>query len=203
LNAFQKAFDLSNEHFFFEKGLANALFQAGRFDDAVLHFRSVLQKQKYHAADSANEFLPRDSNALALIGWCNYRLRRFDEAIRLFQTALTGASTEYWPLWFDLALVLLASGRQELGLKGYERAFQIADHEELDRRRGLYHVALFDLIDAKRHEFIGRESDPALAAGRPPIRRDRRRFDDDKVAAAQTMVVIKAGSSHLSGPEQA
>jgi tetratricopeptide (TPR) repeat protein len=129
LDAFQKAFEYSNEHLFYEKGLANALFMVGRLEEANEHFKAVLQKQKYQTSADQSGALPRrDPNplvprdALALLGWCNYRLGRFDEAIRLFQTVLAEASHEYSPLWFDLALVLLASGRHELGFSGYQHA---------------------------------------------------------------------------------
>jgi tetratricopeptide (TPR) repeat protein len=155
LDAFQKAFDYSEQHAYYEKGLANALYQMGRGDQSVAHFESVLKKLKYGtSSDSGGEYVVRDSNVLALLGWCNYRLGRFDEAIRLFQNALASGSHEHRFLLFDLTLTLLASGRESLATRALHAACDAADAEELERRRGLYFIALFDLIDAHVHHVV-------------------------------------------------
>jgi tetratricopeptide (TPR) repeat protein len=169
VEAFRKAFEYSDKDPSYEKGLGNALFLAGRTDEARTHFENVLQKQQYQTSDhQVSEVVRSDltplvsPDVLAVLGWCKYRLGRFDEAIRLFQTVLAEKSHEYSPLWFDLALVLIASGRHEPGKTAYDKAGETVADEEPNRQRGLYHVALFDLVEARRHKIVGTEADAII-----------------------------------------
>ena len=61
---------------------------------------------------------------------------------------------------FDLALVLLAM-RQDGGAKEYAIASKLAREKSAELRRGLFHVALDDLIRAQKEGYV----DPAQAKG--------------------------------------
>jgi hypothetical protein len=47
-------------------------------------------------------------------------------------------------------------------MDAYRQGGRAAERCEVPRRRGLYYVALFDLVDAKRHAVIGAAADAVL-----------------------------------------
>jgi hypothetical protein len=75
--------------------MANALFVLDRRDEAERHFQAIVDEQKYQSdAEPVGERPSGNASRRGLLGWCSYRLRRYDEPIRLFQTALARASDE-------------------------------------------------------------------------------------------------------------
>ena len=78
--------------------------------------------------------------------------------MRLLHASL---SLDEAPLYaqFDLGLVLLASSRSQLALPEYERAVKLASSKHILRQRGLYYVALFDLVQGARKHGFGPEGD--------------------------------------------
>ena len=168
--AYQKAFDLSREENpWYLKGVANVEMNFSPIE-AKKKFGEILKKLKYHAGpEPVTERPSGNASTLGLLGWCNYRLERYEEAIRLFQLAV--ASTGDNPsVLFDLALSFLASKRLELALGAYQQGHDIVERGELPRRRGLYYIALFDLADARRLKVVGAESDRIFAMVREWLR---------------------------------
>jgi tetratricopeptide (TPR) repeat protein len=133
----------------YRKGLANTLRRLGLEDEARTEFERIIREQKYKPGD--------DAKILAALGWCHYRLGRYDEAVRLLHASL---SVDEDPnAQFDLGLVLLASSRSSLAVSEYERAVGLASKKHVLLQRGLYYVALFDLVEASRDESFGSEGD--------------------------------------------
>ncbi|MEY2488202.1 MAG: hypothetical protein QOC70_144, partial [Verrucomicrobiota bacterium] len=145
--AFEKALLTKNEDesdLWYRKGLANTLRRLGREKEAKPEFERIIREQKYREGDNAL--------ILAALGWCHYRLHRYDEAVRLIHASL---SVEEKPsAHFDLGLVLLASSRSTLALSQYSRASELASKEHVLRQRGLYYVALYDLVEAATEQNI-------------------------------------------------
>jgi len=164
VKAYQKAFELSDQKDpWFHKGLANALMN---FDQAKAkeHFESILKEQKYQVdLEPAAERPSGNESNVGLLGWCNYRLGRYDEAIRLFEATLDRPS-ENPSLQFDLALVFLASGRVRLASDAYELGHKMTARCAKLRQRGLYYIALFDLADARRQHVLLANSDAIFQA---------------------------------------
>jgi len=108
-----------------------------------------------------------DSDSLSSVGWCQYRLERYDDAARLFTQAISldpsDASKQ-----FNLALVLLCGDQGSLAAEEYERGFRItAKKADPLFRQGLLMLAAFDLEEAiveRDHPRLAPEGD---SAGRP------------------------------------
>ncbi|WP_083930455.1 tetratricopeptide repeat protein [Methylovulum miyakonense] len=152
--SYKKACELSQERQGemegrFQKGLANTLFQLDRRDEAKKNFEEIIEQQKYK---KGNEI-----EILQLLGWCHYRLARYDEAMRLLQQALS-VDEEPITVRFDLALTMLAGSRDSLALTEYQGAIEMASKKHRLRQRGLYYIALFDLVDAAKDGIIGSDS---------------------------------------------
>jgi tetratricopeptide (TPR) repeat protein len=138
--AYQRALDLKpeNQQSWFRKGLANTLCELGRKEEADVMFRAIVDDQKYSP----------EPEVLGLLGWCQYRLRRYDEAIRLLQLALSSDSDPV-AVQFDLALTVFAASGTDIG---YRSAIASAGMSPKLRQRGLYYIALFDLVEAIREK---------------------------------------------------
>jgi tetratricopeptide (TPR) repeat protein len=152
VNCYQKAFELSDRKDpWSRKSLANALMNFDRAQ-AREHFAAILDEQKYKiTSEGATERQLGNKFTLGLLGWCNYRLGLYDEAIRLFEAVLNRYGDEQ-PIQFDLALAYLASGRFRLATEAYRRGYEMTAACEHARQRGVYYIALFDLADARRQE---------------------------------------------------
>jgi tetratricopeptide (TPR) repeat protein len=140
--AFQRVLELTpkvtSNRLAARKGLANVWYDAGRHDDAGQIFKELIDEQTLLEGNSARV------NRIALLGWCYYRLRQYDEAVRLFQSCIS-ISQNNIDVHFDLALALLASGRSSAGAE-YERAIERATSKHLLRQRGLFYIALYDVV---------------------------------------------------------
>jgi tetratricopeptide (TPR) repeat protein len=121
------------------KHLANTLCGLGYRKRAEELFEGIVEA-KPHA---------QDPDVTALLGWCQFRLRRYDEALRLLQFSLLRKDPT--PVQFDLALTLLAAGGSD---EGYSAAIESAEHIPILRQRGLFYIALFDLVEAIREEQV-------------------------------------------------
>jgi tetratricopeptide (TPR) repeat protein len=151
VKSYRKAFELTGgQDPWSRKGLANCLMNVDK-DEAFRHFEAIVQEQKYQLdPESAIERPSGDVNNIGLLGWCNYRLGRYDEAIRLLETVLSRSSDKP-ALQFDLALIFLVSGRTRLAIDAYQSGAQMTSRCAKLRQRGIYYVALFDLVDAREH----------------------------------------------------
>jgi tetratricopeptide (TPR) repeat protein len=152
--AYQKAVDLSKgKDAWSRKGLANVLME---FDpkEARGIFAELLAEQKYRPnAERVTGPISTNSTLLGLLGWCNYRLGRYEEATRLYQSLLS-QSQDSVTEFFDLGLTLLAARRIEPARQAYRHGFNTSSESDTGRMRGQYYVALFDLADALRHKVI-------------------------------------------------
>jgi tetratricopeptide (TPR) repeat protein len=158
----RRAVELDPTHLWSKKSLAMLLLRTGRADEAQKILNLVLD-------DGMAMAIGTDARLLHLLGWCNYLLAQFDakryaEALRLLQ-ACTSLGAAGLSEHFDLALVLLGSGRSA-AVEEYDAAIKSARSRHRLRRRGALHVALLDLIEAIRFERI-----PASGRGRNDARK--------------------------------
>jgi tetratricopeptide (TPR) repeat protein len=111
----------------------------GQIEEASSIYSSIL--------DTARK-RPVDVDILSQIAWCNYRLKAYDEAIRLYREALildAGSAS----IQFTLALSFICSGRLELGLQEYRKGIDMSQSKSLLARRGVLHEALRCLKEAR------------------------------------------------------
>ena len=124
------------------KGVGNALYLLGRLEEANQEYRQVIETV-------ASRTPGPDADSLCLLGWCHYRLGEYDKALRKLMQALSLEPTLIF-CQFDIALVLLGMRRDELALREYKRAIEVAGGYEISRRNGIYQVGSKDLADARR-----------------------------------------------------
>ena len=148
--AFKQAYEL-NPNPWYRKGFANVLMNyPDQRETANAHFQAIVDELKYtHGVETSQERPAGNLNNLGLLAWCNYRLGHTSEAIRLLQLALDG-SPDIHPLWFDLTLAFLASGRGQLARQAYAEGCKRTEGTEVPRQRGVYYVAAFDLAELVR-----------------------------------------------------
>jgi tetratricopeptide (TPR) repeat protein len=143
------------------KGLANTLSQLGAEEEAETRFKEIIARQKYKVGN--------DALILAALGWCHYRLGRYDEAVRLLHVSLS-VNEDDPAAAFDLGLVLLASSRPSLAVSEYERGFDLTSKRHILRQRGLYYIALFDLVEGAKSHSFGSEADGIFRSLRARLR---------------------------------
>lgn len=160
LRAYEQAFELTDrKNPWYRKGLGNVLMSFDR-DRAKDHFAGIIAEQKYQIdPEPATEQPSGIASILGLLGWCNYRLGRYDEAIRLFETVSARYPDERY-IHFDLGLSLLASRRFRLAMDAYQRGYDMTRKCQKRRQRGILYVALFDLADARSLKVVDSVSDP-------------------------------------------
>lgn len=136
-----------------KEGLANVLRRLDRRNEADDLCLEIV--------DEARSRPERDADKLELLGWCEYRLGRLDEAVDAFGAALA-LDADLIAVRLDLALTLLAAGRREEALAEYGQAAQRA--ARVGETRGLVAVALDDLDQTLSERPDLRETAEALAA---------------------------------------
>jgi Flp pilus assembly protein TadD len=144
--AYETSVSLEPSNSWYRKGLAESLFLAGDKETASKAFEDLIRDMTFVSAQGGPDIL-------YLLGWCQYRQARYDEAMRLFQLAL---SRDYDLVGtnFDLALATLCSGRVELAMREYENSLNRCSSAHVLRQRGLLYVALFDLVVAAKNGSI-------------------------------------------------
>jgi tetratricopeptide (TPR) repeat protein len=118
-----------------QRGIADLLFRRGDLEQAQQEYQDVLKaaEQNVGSADRS-EFM----------GWCHYRLREYELAVRCFMDVLD-VDRDHVVSQFDLALTLLASRRLPLAVREYHRALELTKNHQARRQRGILAVALDDL----------------------------------------------------------
>ena len=119
------------------KGLNNVLCGLRHTKEAEAEFLKIVTTLNERA-------YTQDPGVTALLGWCHYRLRHYDEAIRLLQFSIGGEDAV--TIQFDIALAILAGS----GIDTYPRAIEVAEGKPKLQQRGLFYIALFDLLEAIR-----------------------------------------------------
>jgi tetratricopeptide (TPR) repeat protein len=136
-----------------KEGLANVLRRLGMNEDADRLCREVVDEGLLRAEE--------ELDLLELVGWCQLRLGRVDEAVETLRLAL--ARDGRWiAVRFDLALALLCAGERSRAFLEYSRGIHQAVNGGVERLRGVVRVALDDLEESLTER-------PALATTREAI----------------------------------
>lgn len=150
--AYERALDVDPGALWAKEGLSNVLRRQGLPEDADRLCREVIA-----------EGLSRSSelDLLELVGWCQLRLGRYDEAVATLREAL--ARDGRWiAVRFDLALALLFAGERSRAFLEYSRGVHQAVNGGVERLAGVVRVALDDLEETLNER-------PALASTREAI----------------------------------
>lgn len=147
---YRRAEEIEPKNPFWQLGIANSYYLQKDEEKAAERYATVLNDGKL-LADAE-----RQAETIGLMAWCNYRLKKLDEAVNLFTDVLS-ITPDVVPQVFNLAVVLISSERGEDGLHEYKRALRLADGYVPLARRGLIYVALDDFK-------LAIESNPPLAA---------------------------------------
>jgi tetratricopeptide (TPR) repeat protein len=151
--AYEEALRLDPGAMWAKEGLSNVLRRMGEAEDADRLCREVIEEG---LARSDAEL-----DLLELVGWCQLRLGRYDEAVATLREAL--ARDGRWiAVRFDLALALLFAGERSRAFLEYSRGVHQAVNGGVERLRGVVRVALDDLEETLNER-------PALASTREAI----------------------------------
>jgi tetratricopeptide (TPR) repeat protein len=135
-----------------KEGLSNVLRRMGLGEDADRLCREVIEE----GLSRSDEL-----DLLELVGWCQLRLGRYDEAVATLREAL--ARDGRWiAVRFDLALALLFAGERSRAFLEYSRGVHQTVNGGAGRLRGVVRVALDDLEETLNER-------PALAGTREAI----------------------------------
>ena len=89
----------------------------------------------------------REEDLWELVGWCQLRLGRSDDAVRTLREALH-RDGRWIAVRFDLALALLCAGERSRAFLEYSRGVHQAVNGGVERLRGVVRVALDDLEES-------------------------------------------------------
>jgi tetratricopeptide (TPR) repeat protein len=137
--SYREAIRLNPGDLWAKEGLATVLRKSGRAAEA--------EALEIEVVDEVGGRIEDDHELMELLGWCQHRLGRHDEAVETFRRALE-AAPEWLSVRFDLALALLCGDRPTEALAEYEAALRLAGSGRLGRVDGLVAVALDDLDGA-------------------------------------------------------
>jgi tetratricopeptide (TPR) repeat protein len=152
-DAYLQAVRLDPTELWAKEGLANVLRRLGQAEEADALCAEVVEEAR--ARDL------RDADLLELLGWCEYRLGRFEDAAASLREALA-VDADLVAVRLDLALVLLCAGHHDQALTEYIDGTHRA--ERIGEIQGLLVVALDDLEDALTERPELRDASEALAA---------------------------------------
>jgi tetratricopeptide (TPR) repeat protein len=150
--AYEEALRIDPSAMWAKEGLSNVLRRMGAQEEADRLCREVIE-----------EGLTRSDelDLLELVGWCQLRLGRHDEAVATLREAL--ARDGRWiAVRFDLALALLCAGERSRAFLEYSRGVHQAVNGGVERLRGVVRVAVDDLEETLSER-------PALASTREAI----------------------------------
>ena len=195
---FQAAIDQGEDELHYRRGIADAELRLESPDKVRKLFQDVLDDAR--ADDNAQTV-----DGLALVGWCLYRLDRYDEATASLTEALAIDSLAV-SVQFDLALVTLCAGEPRAAESEYERGIEVAERNEGLRARSKLRIAFAELHEAVD---LVPQLDPAVADGikqnlGQALREADRRYDEavHQSALLSTDRMFPAGSLNhaMSGP---
>jgi tetratricopeptide (TPR) repeat protein len=152
-DAYEQALRLDAGAMWAKEGLSNVLRRMGFGQDADRLCQEVIAEG---LARSDEEL-----DLLELVGWCQLRLGRYEEAVATLREAL--ARDGRWiAVRFDLALAMLFAGERSRAFLEYSRGVHQAVNGGVGRLRGVVRVALDDLEETLNDR-------PALAGTREAI----------------------------------
>ena len=136
-----------------KEGLANVMRRMGHAD--------VADRLCVEVIDEGRRRYDDEEDLWELVGWCELRLGRYDDAVRTLREALR-RDGRWIAVRFDLALALLCSGDRVRAFLEYTRGVHQAVNGGVDRLRGIVRVAIDDLDECLSER-------PALATTREAI----------------------------------
>jgi tetratricopeptide (TPR) repeat protein len=151
--AYEEALRLDPHALWAKEGLANVLRRMGVTAEADRLCVEVIEegRRRYDAEEDLWE----------LVGWCELRLGRCDDAVRTLREALR-RDGRWIAVRFDLALALLCAGDRVRAFLEYSRGVHQAVNGGVERLRGVVRVAIDDLDECLAER-------PALASTREAI----------------------------------
>jgi tetratricopeptide (TPR) repeat protein len=176
--AYETAIALDAGDLWARLGLATVLAALGEPQRCAPIYRELIEHARLRTRDEP-EFLE-------LMGWCQYRLGRLDDAAATFRSAL--ALDDSWAsVRFDLALVLLLGGEAHAAELHCGHALRTLAKRGVAATAGSVKVALDDLDAALAA--LPRAAAPRIAAAAAPI---RRRLQDALAGAPATSRATEA-----------
>jgi len=151
--AYEEALRLDPGALWAKEGLSNVLRRIGMVQEADQLCEDVVQEgqRRYEQEEDLWE----------LVGWCQLRLGRYEEAVETLSEALT-RDGRWIAVRFDLALAMLCAGLRSRAFLEYSRGVHQAVNGGVERLRGVVRVALDDLEESLAER-------PALAGTREAI----------------------------------
>lgn len=133
---YSKANELRADELIWHGGIANSLFLLKRLSEANEKYADVLKR--------AARIESPGNDVLSLIGWSNYRLQNYEEAIRSF-ISLVRENPDDISDQFNLGLALFGNQQASLGRREYERGIELANRKPRPLQRGWFSVAIDDM----------------------------------------------------------
>ena len=151
--SYERALALDPSAMWAKEGLSNVLRRMGNQREADRLSLEVIEegRQRYEREEDLRE----------LVGWCELRLGRYDDAVTTLSEALR-RDGRWIAVRFDLALALLCAGHRSRSFLEYSRGVHQAVNGGVERLRGCLRVALDDLEESLAER-------PALATTREAI----------------------------------
>ena len=152
-DAYEQALHLDGRALWAKEGLSNVLRRIGDTEAADGLCEQVVREgiERYDTEEDLWE----------LVGWCQLRLARYEDAVATLREALN-RDGRWIAVRFDLALALLFAGERSRAFLEYSRGVHQAVNGGVERLRGVVRVALDDL-----EETIAER--PAIASTREAI----------------------------------
>ena len=137
--AYETALRLDPSAMWAKEGLSNVLRRMGHSREADRLCEEVVDegRRRYDAEEDLWE----------LVGWCELRLGRYQDAVATLREALR-RDGGWIAVRFDLALALLCAGERSRAFLEYSRGVHQAVNGGVDRLRGCLRVALDDLEES-------------------------------------------------------
>lgn len=142
-DAYRCALALDPRQLWAQVGLATVLGQLGETASCPPIYRE--------AAKQAHERAAQEPEYLELIGWCEYRLGRLDDAAATFARALA-IDAGWISVRFDLGLVRLLLGDGDEAAQHYRDGLATLAKPDVPTRTGSLKVALDDLDEALQQQ---------------------------------------------------
>jgi tetratricopeptide (TPR) repeat protein len=151
--AYEEALRLDPGALWAKEGLSNVLRRMGFPAEADRLCEEVIEEgqRRYELEEDLWE----------LVGWCQLRLGRYEEAVETLSEALS-RDGRWIAVRFDLALAMLCAGMRSRAFLEYSRGVHQAVNGGVDRLRGVVRVALDDLEECLTER-------PALSSTREAI----------------------------------
>ena len=151
--AYEEALALDPSAMWAKEGLSNVLRRMGYTREADRLCEEVVDEGRRRYED--------EEDLRELVGWCELRLGRYQDAVATLREALR-RDGRWIAVRFDLALALLCAGERSRAFLEYSRGIHQAVNGGARRLRGCLRVALDDLEESLAER-------PALASTREAI----------------------------------